>query len=173
MAFEFFAAIIAAVALGGMAHLLRRATGHRMPKWSVTVAAAVGLIGTTIWLEYDWFSRVSAELPEGVQVVWQSDEVMTLRPWTLFAPITTRFVAMDTRAIVQHPNNADLRMAKLFNFGRWRPVTNALMVLDCTQRRQVLVSEGVEISEDGTLQGAEWVTALDEDGFQAAACVAR
>ncbi|MFN4154895.1 MAG: hypothetical protein ACK4HF_09590 [Paracoccaceae bacterium] len=172
MAFEFFAAIVAAVALGGMAHLLRRLTGHRLPKWFVTVAAALGLVGTTIFLEYDWFNRVSAELPDGVQVVWLSEEVMALRPWTLIAPITTRFVAMDTRAIVQHPNNASLRMAKLFNFGRWRPVTNGLMVFDCGARRQVLVTEGVEITADGTLQGAEWVTASEGDGFQAAACKA-
>lgn len=172
MALEFFAAIIAAVALGGVVHLLRRLTGSRLPKWLVTVAAAVGLIGTTIWLEYDWFNRVSAELPDGVQVVWKSEEFMSLRPWTLIAPITTRFVAMDTRAIVQHPNNADLRMAKLFNFGRWRPVTNALMVIDCAQGRQVMVTEGVEISDDGVLQGAEWVTAPDGDDFQAAACKA-
>ncbi|MDR7126035.1 hypothetical protein [Pseudotabrizicola sp. 4114] len=172
MAFEFFAAIVAAVALGGMVHLLRRLTGTRLPNWSVTVAAAVGLIGTTIWLEYDWFNRVSAELPEGVQVVWLSEEVMTLRPWTLIAPITTRFVAMDTRAIAQHPNNPGLRMAKLFNFARWRSVTDALMVFDCAQRQQVLVTEGVQISEDGTLQGADWVTAPEGDGFQAAACTA-
>ncbi|MDO8882496.1 MAG: hypothetical protein U0934_16500 [Pseudotabrizicola sp.] len=170
MAFEFFAAIVAAVALGGMAHLLRRLTGYSLPKWFVTVAAAVGLIGTTIYLEYDWFNRVSAELPAGVEVVWQAEEVMTLRPWTMIAPITTRFVAMDTRAIVQHPTNADLRMAKLFNFGRWRPVTNALMAFDCAGRRQVLLTEGAEISNDGILQGAEWVNAPDGDGFQAAAC---
>ncbi|MDO9641360.1 MAG: hypothetical protein Q7J44_22775 [Pseudotabrizicola sp.] len=172
MALEFFAALVAAVAFGGVVHLLRRLTGYRLPKWSVTVAAAVGLIGTTIWLEYDWFNRVSAELPEGVQVVWHAEEVMALRPWTLIAPITTRFVAMDTRAIVQHPNNANLRMAKLFNFGRWRSVTDALMVVDCAQRRQVLVTEGVGISDDGVLQGAEWVSAAEGDGFQAAACKA-
>lgn len=172
MALEFFAAIVAAVALGGMAHLLRRLTGQRLPKWLVTVAAAAGLIGTTIFLEYDWFSRVSAELPAGVQVVWKSEEVMGLRPWTMVAPITTRFVAMDTRAIVQHPNNGTLRMAKLFNFARWRPVSNALMVVDCAQNRQVLVTEGVQITEDGILQGADWVSASEGDGFQAAACKA-
>ncbi|NEX47490.1 hypothetical protein [Pseudotabrizicola algicola] len=172
MAFELIAALIAAFALGGLAHLLRKLSGQRLPKWSVSAAAALGLIGTTIWLEYDWFNRVSAELPEGVEVVWKADEVMALRPWTMIAPLTTRFVAMDTRGIAQHPNNADLRMAKLFNFGRWRPVTNALMVIDCAGRRQVLVSEGVEITNEGTLQGAEWVNAPEGDGFQAAACKA-
>jgi hypothetical protein len=172
MALELFAAIIAAVALGGIVHLLRRLTGSLLPKWSVTVAAGIGLIGTTIYLEYDWFNRVSAELPEGVEVVWYAEEIMTLRPWTLIAPITTKFVAMDRRQVVQHPNNDALRMAKLFNFGRWRPVTDALMVFDCTQGKQILVSEGVTIGEDGTLNGAEWVSAPEGDGFQAAACTA-
>lgn len=170
MAFELLAALVAAVALGGLAHLLRRLTGQRMPTWSVTAAAAIGLIGTTIWLEYDWFNRVSAELPEGVEVVWKSDEVMALRPWTLITPITTRFVAMDVGEIAQHPNNANLRMAKVFNFARWRPVTDALMAFDCAGRRQILVTEGVAISDDGILQGAEWVPSTEGDGLQEAAC---
>ena len=170
MAFELVAAILAAIAFGALVHMLRRMTGKRLPVWSVTAAGAVGLIGTTIYLEYDWFNRVSAELPEGVDVVWQADEVMALRPWTMVAPLTTRFVAMDTRDIAQHPNNADLRMAKVFNFGRWRPVSDGLMVFDCAGRRQILVAEGVEITEDGQLTGADWVSAPEDDGFQAAAC---
>ena len=170
MAFELIAAIIAAVAFGGMVHLLRRMTARRLPFWSVTAAAAAGLIGTTIYLEYDWFNRVSAELPAGVKVVWQADEVMALRPWTMIAPLTTRFIAMDTRDIAQHPNNAALRMAKVFNFGRWRPVSDGLMVFDCAGGRQILVAEGIEITQDGQLIGADWVTAPTDDGFQAAAC---
>lgn len=171
MAFELVAAIIAAIAFGALMHMLRRFAGAHLPRWSVAAAAAAGLIGTTIWLEYDWFNRVSAELPEGVEVVWHAEEVMALRPWTMIKPITTRFVAMDTRAIAQHPNNATLRMAKVFNFGRWQPVTDGLMAFDCAQSRQVLIAQGVEITEDGTLQGAQWVSAAEGDGFQAAACV--
>lgn len=172
MTFELLAALIAAISFGGMIHLLRRYTGERLPKWSVAAAGGIGLIATTIYLEYDWFNRVSAELPQGIQVVWHEEEVMALRPWTMFAPITTRFVAMNVAQIAQHPSNKELRLAKLYNFGRWRPVTDALMVFDCARKRQILVSEGVEITEDGELKGAEWVTASDEDGFQAAACAA-
>ncbi len=172
MALELIAAIVAAVAFAGMFLALNKLLRGRLPKWGMTVVAGIGLIGTTIWLEYDWFDRVSAELPDGVKVVWQSVESMPLRPWTLLAPITTKFIAMDVRQIAQHPNNADLRMAKVFSFGRWRPVTDALMVFDCAAGRQILVSDGVEITEDGALKGAEWVNASEGDGFQAAACAA-
>ncbi|WP_103334468.1 hypothetical protein [Pseudotabrizicola formosa] len=171
MTFELLAALIAAVAFGAIVHLLRRVTVLGLPRWTVPAAGAVGLIGTTIWLEYDWFNRVSAELPEGVEVVWQAEEVMALRPWTMIAPITTRFVAMDTRSMAQHPNNDALRMAKIFNFGRWQPVTDGLMLIDCAQTRHVLLREGVEVSDEGVLQGADWVTAAEGDGFQAAACL--
>jgi hypothetical protein len=80
MALELVAAIVAGVALSGIAMILRRLSGGRLPKWIVSVAAGAGLIGFTIWSEYDWFSSVSAELPEGVPVVWSEAQPMPLRP---------------------------------------------------------------------------------------------
>lgn len=172
MALELIAAIIAAISFGGMAYGLRKMTKERLPKWFVSFAAACGLIGCTIWLEYDWFSRVSAQLPQGVQVVWQADAAMPLRPWTYLVPITTKFVAMDTATMAQHPNNPALKMVRLYNFVRWQPVRDALMVVDCAAGRQVMVMEGVEITADGMLKGAEWVTPAADDAFQKAACPA-
>jgi len=170
MAFELIASIVAAVALAGVALILRKMLPGVMPKWSVPVAAGLGLVGFTVWSEYDWFARVSAELPEGVEVVLAQTEAQPLRPWTYLAPITTRFVAMDLRALARHPERPDLVMAKLYNFGRWQPVKDALMILDCGARRQVLVTEGVSVTSDGTLVGAEWQVVGAEDGFQQAAC---
>jgi hypothetical protein len=173
MALELIAAIVCAFALAGIALLARKLSGNRLPKWLVSVAAGVGLIGFTIWSEYDWFSRVSGELPEGVEVVWHAEQAMPLRPWTYLAPITTKFVAMDRRAMAQHPNNADLRMARLYNFARWQPVVDGLMIFDCAGGRQVMVQDGVEITPDGQLNGAEWATPAADDAFQNAACRAQ
>jgi hypothetical protein len=172
MALELIAAIVAAIALGGLAYALRRLSGGRLPKWIITAAAAVGLIGFTIWSEYDWFNRVSAELPPGVQVVWHSAAAMPLRPWTYVFPITTTFVAMDVGKMAQHPANPALKLAPLYNFARWQPVKTTAMVVDCASLRQVLITEGVEISDDGLLTGAEWVVPAADDGFQKAACAA-
>lgn len=169
MALELIGSLMVAAALGLFVWAIRRKLSW-LPKWSVSVAAGVGLIGTTIWLEYDWFSRVSAELPEGVEVVWQAEDAMPLRPWTYLAPITTRFVALDRRQMVQHPNNEALRMARLYNFARWQSVVDGLMIFDCTNDRRVLVHEGVEITEDGQLKGAEWEAPPAGDRFQDAAC---
>lgn len=172
MALELIAAIVAAIVCASIAYALRRMSGGRLPKWIITAAAGAGLIGFTIWSEYDWFNRVSAELPPGVRVVWQATEAMPLRPWTYLVPITTRFVAMDVGKLAQHPDNPDLKLARLYNFGRWQSVRDGLMVVDCAGKRQVLVTDGVEITPEGTLKGGEWVVPGADDGFQKAACAA-
>ncbi len=170
MALELIAAIIAAAALAGIAHLARRLSGWRLPRWLVPVAAGLGLIGFSVWNEYDWFGRVAAQLPEGVTVVWSQTEPNPMRPWTYLVPMTTRFVALDGRDISTHPANPALRLVRVYNFARWRPVTDGMMVVDCATARQVMLTEGVTIDDTGKLTGADWVTAGPDDAFQQAAC---
>jgi hypothetical protein len=170
MAFEFLAAIVAAVAVGGMVHLLRRLTGWRMPRWSVPASAGLAMIVFTVWSEYDWFSRVSAELPPGVTVVWSAAEANPMRPWTFLAPITTQFIAIDGREISVHPVNADLRIARFYNFSRWRPVEDRMMVFDCATGLQATLTDTVKVTAEGTLSGEDWIKVSPDDGFQRAAC---
>jgi hypothetical protein len=169
MALELIAAMIAAATLGLLAWALRRWLPS-MPKWSMPLAAAVGLIGYTIWSEYSWFDRVSGELPPELEVVVVEDEPMPLRPWTYLAPIKMRFVALDHRKTLSHPEAANLRLVTLYSFARWKPVDEGLMAVDCDGARHVLVVEGVEISAEGALSGAEWQAAGPDDPLQNAAC---
>jgi hypothetical protein len=170
MALELLAAIITAVAFGGIAHLVRRFSGWRLPRWLVPAAAGLGMIGYTAWSEYSWFGRVSAELPPEVPVVWTQTGASALRPWTFLAPMTTRFVALDRREIAQHPANAALRLARIYSFARWKPTEDAMMVFDCAAGQQILLTDQITIDDQGILVGADWVAAGPEDGFQKAAC---
>jgi hypothetical protein len=169
MALELIAGLIAAATLGLLAWALRRWRPD-MPRWSVPFAAAVGLIGFTIWSEYDWYSRVSAELPTNVEVVDVAEEAMPLRPWTYLKPIRMRFLALDHGKTLAHPEVAGLRIVTLYSFARWKPVASALMAVDCPGNRQILLAEGIEITPEGTLTGAEWQPADPEDKLQKAAC---
>ena len=169
MGLELIAAVIAAAPLGLMVWALRRKwTG--LPKWSVPAAAALGLIGFTVWSEYDWFSRVSAELPEGVKVVWTADSSSPLRPWTYLFPMVTQFVAMDQRETLVHPADADVRLSRVFNFRRWHGVQEAMMAVDCETGGRVLLTEAIRIDDTGTLSGGEWLPVGPEDGIVKAAC---
>lgn len=170
MAFELLAAIVTAVAFAGMAHLVWRLSGRRLPRWIVPAAAAVGLIGFTVWSEYDWFGRVSAELPPGVDVVWSDSGANGLRPWTHLFPMTTRFIALDTRDMARHPGNPDLRLGHLYEFARWTPTRDTMMVFDCAAGRRVALTDRVTIDDQGVLSGADWLAAGPEDMFQTKAC---
>jgi hypothetical protein len=169
MAFELIAALIAAATVGLLAWALRR-WRPGLPSWTVPFAAAMGLISFTIWSEYNWFSRVTAELPPELEVVAVQNEAMPLRPWTYLAPIKMRFVALDHRKTLVHPQKAGLRMVTLYSFARWKSVAEGLMAVDCAGQRQALIVEGVEITAEGELVGGDWLPAAAEDQVQAAAC---
>lgn len=169
MALELIGALIAAATLGLLAWALRR-WRPGLPRWFVPFSAAVGLIGATLVLEYSWYDRVVAELPPGIEVVKVEEEAMPLRPWTYLKPIKMRFWALDQRKRMIHPQVGSLRLVTLLKFARWRPVEDGLMAVDCAGGRQVLVVEGVQITEAGVLTGAEWQAAPEGDALQAAAC---
>jgi hypothetical protein len=170
MGLELLAAIVSAVAFWGMAHLVWRLTGRRLPRWIMPASAAIGLIGFTIWSEYSWYGRVSSELPAGVEVVWSETRANGLRPWTHVFPLTTRFIALDTRAVAAHPANAALRLAPVYDIARWTPTRDGMMVFDCAAGRQILLTDQVTIDDQGNLSGADWIEPGPEDAFQKQAC---
>jgi hypothetical protein len=170
MGLELLAAIICAFCLGGIAYGVRRKRQDRLPQWIVPLAAAVGLIGYTVWSEYSWYPRVAAELPDGVEVVWAERAPNALRPWTFLAPLTARFLAMDTRTLAVHPSNKDLVLAQVYGFARWRGVEDGFLVVDCAGSRQVRLTETARITDAGELTGAEWVPMAPEDDIRKVAC---
>ena len=169
MAFELIAALVAAAVCGLMAWALRRWVPS-LPKWLVPLSAALGLIAFTVWSEYDWYSRVSAELPASFTIVDVQEEAMPLRPWTYLKPIKMRFLAMDRAKTVSHPQVGSLHIVTLYSFARWKAPEQRLMAVDCTGNRQVMLAEGVVIAEDGTMTGADWAPVSADDKLQEAAC---
>lgn len=169
MALELIGSVIAAAVLGLMAWVFRRWV-PRAPKWLVPVAAGIGLIGTTVWLEYDWFRRVGAELPPEFVVVDARATSNPLRPWTYLLPITTRFTALDGTRLARHPDQPTMRMAPVYGFARWQDPQNTLMVFDCALNRRTPVVEGMRIDAAGVLSGGEWLVLETRDELQEAAC---
>lgn len=172
MALELIGAVFAALTLGLLVWALRRSF-PAMPRWAVPAAGGLGLIGATVWLEYDWFDRVSGALPPEFAVVNAEPSASPLRPWTYVAPMVTRFAALDTSKIARHPDRDDLLIAPVFAFARWQNPQNALVVFDCAGNRRVPVTAGMNIDATGTLTGAEWQVLDATDGLQEAACKER
>lgn len=170
MALELLAAFVAAIAFAGIGLLLRKLSGGRLPKWLVPAAAGAGMIGFAVVMEYGWFGRQVAALPEGVVVVWEDQRPQALRPWTMAFPMTTRFIAMDTRSLAPHSGKADLILAEIYGFARWQGIEQALLVVDCATDQSVRLTAETKIDDAGVLTGGEWVPIVEGDTSAQVAC---
>lgn len=167
---ELIATVFAGIACAGIAMLLNIATGRRLPKWVMPVAAGLGMIAMTISNEYTWFDRTAERMPEGVTIAMTVAEQSWMRPWTKVWPYTKRFVAVDTATARKNANLPDQRLADLYFFGRWSPVNQAPMLFDCSSGRSALLIDGAEFADDGSVADADWQTMPDGDPILQLVC---
>jgi len=170
MFLELIATIVAGVACAGIVMLVNIATGRRLPKWILPVAAGLGMIGMTISNEYTWFARTADRLPEGLQIATTVDEQSWLRPWTQVWPYTKRFVAADLPNMRTHPDRPEERLVDLYFFGRWSPVNQAPMLLDCAGRQAAVLIDGATFGADGAVVDADWSAVPADDAILTLVC---
>lgn len=162
MFIELIATIFAGIACAGVAMVLNILTGRRLPKWVMPIAAGAGMIGMTISNEYTWFDRTAERLPEGVEIATMVQEESWIRPWTQVWPYTKRFAAVDTGTARKNENLPQQRLADLYFFGRWSPVSQAPMLFDCAKSQSALLIDGATFGDDGSVQNADW-QAMEKD----------
>jgi hypothetical protein len=136
MFLELIAVIVAGFAGAGAMMLVARLTRGRLPRWLVPVAAGLAMLAAAISSEYSWYDRTRAALPEGLVVAQSVPSRAPWRPWTYLAPMTDRFVAVDTAALRENTQTEALYLADLYFFGRWRPVQSVEVMIDCAGKRR-------------------------------------
>lgn len=167
---ELIATLFAGIGCAGLVMVLNIATGRRLPKWLMPVAAGLGMIGMTINNEYTWFDRTAERLPDGVEIAMTVEEQGWLRPWTYIWPYTKRFVAVDTGTARTNENLPDQRLADLYFFGRWSPVNQAPLLVDCAGARSALLIDGAEFAADGSVANSDWEAMPEDDPILTLIC---
>jgi hypothetical protein len=170
MIFELIATVVAGFAAGGIAALLLRFSRGALPRWIVPVAAGAAMISFAIWSEYSWFGRTSAALPDDFVIVSQSESSAPWRPWTYVRPMVDRFAAVDTGSVGTNEAFPEMRIAETYFWTRWAAVARLTVAFDCADGRRAPMVEGVEIADDGSIVGAEWVTVPADDPSLSAVC---
>ncbi|WP_152339129.1 hypothetical protein [Pseudorhizobium flavum] len=171
MLFELIAAVVAGVALAGIAMSVRWISRGRLPKWIVPAAAGLGMISYAIWSEYSWFDRMRNSFPQSVVVTWSNTERAIWRPWSYIRPLTTRFTAVETSTAKRHPQQPGQVMVSMILAARWQQTTVIKAVFDCdNNRRADLVGNDVSIADDGSVTGAQWIDLPADDANLKAAC---
>jgi len=167
---ELIATVFAGIACAGVVMLLNITTGRRLPKWIMPIAAGAGMIGMTISNEYTWFDRTAERLPEGVEIALKVDEEGWMRPWTKIWPYTKRFSAVDTGTARRNENLPDQRLADVYFFGRWSPISQAPMLFDCATPRSALLIDGADFGPDGAVANADWHAVPADDPILKLVC---
>ncbi|MBE1292871.1 MAG: hypothetical protein GJ677_10315 [Rhodobacteraceae bacterium] len=170
MFLELIAVIFAGMAGGGLMAIIIKFSGSRLPKWLTPVAAGGAMIAATVSSEYSWYGRTAATLPEGFEVVETVETNAFYRPWTYVVPLTERFVALDAASVQTNPAQPDLRLAQVYFYGRWSPLNRLNVAADCGTGRRAALTDGISFDDAGSIEGAQWVMAAEDDALLSAVC---
>lgn len=101
MLWTILAIVVAGLGAAGIAMLLRKLSGNRLPKWIIPALGGLGMLSYQIYYEYSWFEHQLQRQPaESVLVASETGEVFW-RPWTFFWPMTTAFTVLDTKSLLR------------------------------------------------------------------------
>jgi hypothetical protein len=170
MVFDIIAMVCVGAGTAGVFLFLRKMLGRHLPSWALPAAIGAAMLGFSVWNEYTWHSRVTAALPDAVEVIVSPADSSALRPWTYLVAPSTRFMALDRTVLRVSSENPAYRQADLMFVERWMPTQRVAMAFDCAGGRQADLIGGASLAPDGTLTGSQWVAAAPSDLMQAAAC---
>ena len=173
MIWEFVGTLVVAVAVAGVAHMLVRASGGRLPGWLVPASAGAGMLIFVVYLEYSWAGRVVSQLPDEATVASRNATTAWFRPWTYLVPLTTRMTVVDHRFDRHNAEFPGIVITRLVLLGRWDPARPVPVVFDCQAGRRADLRDSVHFSDDGAIEGADWWRLSDDDPLLRAVCDGR
>ncbi len=141
MFLELIATFAAGLGAAGLCLLINLATGGRLPRWAMPVAAGAAMIGVTISSEMTWASRTVDGLPESIAVAETVSESAWYRPWTYVWPQATRLMAVDTATVRKNDAAPDTRLIELYLFARWQPTQQVPQLIDCATSARADVTD--------------------------------
>jgi hypothetical protein len=162
--------IAAGFAAAGVALILNRLTGRRLPRWIVPAFAGAGMIAMSLTNEYRWYPRNLDLLPEGYQVISTAEFSAPFSPWTYVVPYVNRFAAIDVAGVQRNANLPDLRLTNVVFFTRWEPVRIRSAVFDCAQGRSALIEGDLVFAEDGNILVSRWDQTGPDDPATSLVC---
>lgn len=170
MFFELIATLVAGFAGAGVAMLLVRLSGRRLPRWLIPIGAGAAMLAATIANEYGWYGRTVAELPQGMEVALTVEENAIYRPWARVFPYVSRFLAVDTATMRTNDAVPGQKLADVYAFGRWSAPKRRLVAVDCSSGARADVPLKTAFGADGRLEGLDWRQTGAADPIVAKVC---
>jgi hypothetical protein len=135
MLWTILAIVVSGLGAAGIAMLLRKLTGNRLPKWIIPAFGGLGMLSYQIYYEYSWFEHQLQRQPaESVLVASENGEVFW-RPWTFYWPMTTAFTVLDSKSLLREDaSDSDVVAFNLYRFEKQHVdrVSHQPHLLNCT-----------------------------------------
>lgn len=170
MFLELIASIVAGFGAAGIALLLNRVLGGRLPKWIIPVSAGAAMLATAIANEYGWYGRTVEALPEDVIVAETVEDRAIYRPWSYIFPFVSRFLAVDIATMRTNTAQPGQRMVEVYAFGRWRAPQSRLVMVNCVGGRRADMPATPSFNADGAVEGLDWRETGMDDPIVSTAC---
>lgn len=170
MLLQLVGTVFAGIGAAGMMMLVNKATGSRLPKWTVPAAAGATMIGMAMSNEYTWYDRVKEQLPEGTVVINTVEAKAFYKPWTYVRPYTIRFMAVDTANMMSPDATPDQKIAPVFFYDRFQNPRSAPFAVNCARNERAFLAGGAEVDKDGVVTGAQWEPLDADDPMILAVC---
>ncbi len=147
-----------------------RKSQRKLPRWVLPAAIGGTMIAYSVWSEYSWFNRMESALPQNVVVLGTGQRSAPWAPWTYVAPVTVRFVAMNTHAVSRSEQKPNLVRGQLLLVERWQPTRTVTVAFDCTSNLRADLIGTAALAADGTLTGTQWHSVAPGEPALVAAC---
>lgn len=166
MLLTFFGAIAVGVLAACVAFIVRRVYGVNA-RFLIPLSAGAGMLGFTVWNDYTWFSRNAAGLPDTVQVARTIEKSWVIQPWTLIAPVVTRFQAVNRASVARNAEAPEVARATVYLVARYQPTFETVQLFDCAGGRR---ADAADAPEGGLPEARAWVTVGLDDPLLRAVC---
>lgn len=170
MLWELVATVFAGLGAAGIALMLRKISGQKLPRYLVPVFAGLGMLVFQIYGEYNWYSHQLSLLPKDVVVVKAVEEQINWKPWTYIKPQISRFMAVDVKNSAANSNNTSLVLANLYLFERRQAAMNVKLVIDCQAQKRANFTEQLVLPAPGEASGADFITISDDEKTLLSVC---
>ncbi len=142
MLFDLLIAACGALAAVGVALVGVRLLGRKAPRWVVPVAAALGMVGVTAAVRYQWAGHAESLLPPGMVVLERLRETSPLEPWSYLRPMVTALVVADGAGLRRNPAHPGKVLADVLLVRRGEPTLVARHLVDCGTRKDAVLPPG-------------------------------